>query len=66
MLTNKLKIGLFGIGLDAYWKQFEGLKERLEGYLSIVEKKLAAVHPEIVNLRKIVRLMNWKELQKHL
>lgn len=50
MQTNKLKIGLFGIGLDAYWKQFEGLKERLEGYLSIVEKKLAAVHPEIVNL----------------
>ena len=35
-----LKIGLFGIGLDAYWEQFEGLKERLEGYLSIVENKL--------------------------
>jgi L-arabinose isomerase len=38
--NNNLKIGLFGIGLDAYWAQFEGLKERLEGYLSIVENKL--------------------------
>jgi L-arabinose isomerase len=50
MHTHKLKIGLFGIGLDAYWEQFDGLKERLEGYLSIVKKKLADVHPEIINL----------------
>jgi len=50
MLPNKLKIGLFGIGLDAYWEQFEGLKQRLEGYLSIVEQKLTRVHPEIINL----------------
>ena len=27
-----VKIGLFGIGLDTYWPQFHGLKERLEGY----------------------------------
>ena len=27
---NPLKIGLFGIGLDAYWPQFAGLKDRLE------------------------------------
>ncbi len=44
-----LKIGLFGIGLEAYWEQFTGLKSRLEGYLSIVEHKLAAVHPEVIN-----------------
>jgi L-arabinose isomerase len=50
MQSNKLKIGLFGIGLDTYWEQFEGLKERLEGYLSVVEQKLAAVHPEIISL----------------
>lgn len=43
------RIGLFGIGLDTYWDQFDGLKNRLEGYLSIVEAKLAAVHPNIVN-----------------
>ena len=45
-----LKIGLFGIGLDTYWEQFEGLKQRLEGYLATVEHKLGALHPEIVNL----------------
>ena len=44
------KIGLFGIGLDAYWPQFAGLKERLEGYLGIVETKLARPGVEIVNL----------------
>jgi len=48
-----LKIGLFGIGLDAYWEQFAGLKERLEGYLNIVNKKLSEIHPGIINLGMI-------------
>jgi L-arabinose isomerase len=30
--TEKLNVGLFGIGLDTYWPQFDGLKERLESY----------------------------------
>ena len=47
---NNLKIGLFGIGLDAYWDQCPGLQERLEGYLGIVEQKLAAIHPQVLNL----------------
>jgi L-arabinose isomerase len=49
MTGSMLKIGLFGIGLDAYWEQFAGLKERLEGYLRTVEEKLSAIHPHIVN-----------------
>ncbi|MBL0740971.1 arabinose isomerase [Chryseolinea lacunae] len=49
MTSPNLKIGLFAIGLDTYWPQFSGLKERLEGYLTIVETKLTAVHPHIVN-----------------
>jgi L-arabinose isomerase len=44
-----MKIGLFGIGLDTYWPQFAGLKERLEGYLKEVENKLTAINPQIVN-----------------
>jgi L-arabinose isomerase len=44
-----MKIGLFGIGLDTYWPQFPGLKERLEGYLSTVEQKLSQIHPVIFN-----------------
>jgi L-arabinose isomerase len=51
-MKNKfnLKIGLFGIGLDAYWPQFKGLKERLEKYLEEVSKKLAGFDAEIINL----------------
>jgi L-arabinose isomerase len=44
-----LRLGLFGIGLDAYWPQFAGLKERLEGYLARVAAKLARPGVEIVN-----------------
>jgi L-arabinose isomerase len=48
-MDTSCKIGLFGIGLDTYWPQFEGLKERLEGYLSQVQKKLETMHPQVVN-----------------
>ncbi|HMI61487.1 MAG TPA: hypothetical protein VK518_11270, partial [Puia sp.] len=44
-----LKIGLFGIGLDTYWEQFEGLKPRLEGYLREIEGLLTSIHPFVVN-----------------
>jgi len=47
---NKLNVGLFGIGLDTYWSQFDGLKERLEGYLTEVHQKLASHDANIVNL----------------
>ena len=44
-----LRVGLFGIGLDAYWPQFDGLKERLEGYLSVVAKKLKRPGVEVLS-----------------
>ncbi len=47
--NTALKIGLFGIGLDTYWPQFEGLKQRLEGYLAIVEERLSSIHPNVLN-----------------
>lgn len=28
---STVRVGLFGIGLDTYWEQFNGLKERLLG-----------------------------------
>ncbi|RYG05935.1 MAG: arabinose isomerase [Chitinophagaceae bacterium] len=46
----RLRIGLFGIGLETYWKQFDGLKERLEGYIKEVEKLISNKEAEIVNL----------------
>ncbi|WP_229216566.1 arabinose isomerase [Dyadobacter sp. 3J3] len=48
-MSTTLKVGLFGIGLEAYWSQFEGLKHRLEGYLQIVEQKISQYDVTIVN-----------------
>jgi L-arabinose isomerase len=42
-----LRLGLFGIGLDAYWPQFAGLKERLEAYVARVAAKLAQPGVEV-------------------
>jgi L-arabinose isomerase len=49
-MKRNLKVGLFGIGLDAYWPQFKGLKPRLEGYVRTVQKKLERPGVEVVNL----------------
>jgi L-arabinose isomerase len=38
--TQKVRVGLFGIGLDTYWNQFPGLRERLEGYLEKIRTHL--------------------------
>lgn len=46
---SPLKTGLFGIGLDTYWPQFEGLKERLEGYLKTVERRISSICPDVIN-----------------
>jgi len=46
---SRLRIGLFSIGLDAYWPQFMGLKQRLEGYTSEVADKLRAGGAELIN-----------------
>ncbi|MEO8415215.1 MAG: arabinose isomerase [Ginsengibacter sp.] len=48
-MTSSLKIGLFGIGLEAYWEQFDGLKNRLSGYLAVVENRLTDFGADIVN-----------------
>ena len=49
-MSPPLRIGLFGIGLEAYWPQFPGLKARLQGYLDRVGAKLARPGVEIVNI----------------
>lgn len=37
---QKPVIGVFGVGLAAYWPQFLGLRERLEGYQRRVEQRI--------------------------
>jgi L-arabinose isomerase len=48
--TSNLKIGLFAIGLESYWGQFEGLKERLTGYSKEVARKLARPGVDVVDV----------------
>ncbi|GIZ09502.1 L-fucose/L-arabinose isomerase family protein [Flavobacterium sp. UMI-01] len=45
-----IKVGLFGIGLDTYWPQFEGLLERLEGYQNQIANKMETFGAEVVNV----------------
>ncbi len=49
MNNYPFRIGIFGIGLDTYWPQFEGLKSRLEGYLNEVQKKMAGFGAEVIS-----------------
>jgi L-arabinose isomerase len=43
------RVGIFGIGLEAYWPQFEGLKERCEGYQRRVEERVAALGAQVTS-----------------
>ncbi len=47
--ARTLRVGLFGIGLAAYWSQFEGIEARLKSYVARVAERLAAPGREIVN-----------------
>ena len=43
------KIGLFGIGLDTYWDQFDGLLDRLKGYQEQIAGKMEEFGAEVVD-----------------
>lgn len=45
-----VKIGLVGVGLDTYWHQFEGLKQRLEGYQNEICLKMKSMDVNVVNV----------------
>ena len=39
---NRVRIGLYSVGLQSYWDQFSGLKERLTGYNRFIANQLSA------------------------
>ncbi len=49
MPARKLRAGLCGIGLDAYWPQFAGLREQLENNLNQVESHLRSFGAEVAS-----------------
>lgn len=46
---KQLRVGLIGLGLAAYWEQFEGLEQRLLGYIAEVEQKVASPNRVVLN-----------------
>ena len=48
--TEQLRVGLCGIGLEAYWGQFAGLKTKLEGYVDEVAGRIRRPGVSVVNL----------------
>jgi L-arabinose isomerase len=48
--NDDLRVGLFGIGLDTYWPQFEGLREGLVAYTEVVAQRLNRPGVKVVNL----------------
>ncbi|MFT3983315.1 MAG: L-fucose/L-arabinose isomerase family protein [Lachnospiraceae bacterium] len=45
--TRKAKIGIYTMGLQQYWSQFEGLKERLYGYGSFIAGRIEQMGAEV-------------------
>ena len=49
-ITTPARVGVFGIGLAAYWPQFPGLKPRLEAYQASVEDRVSAMGAEVISV----------------
>jgi L-arabinose isomerase len=47
---REIRIGLVGLGLEAYWSQFQGLEARLLGYLKEVERLISSENRKIIYL----------------
>ncbi|HWV87442.1 MAG TPA: L-fucose/L-arabinose isomerase family protein [Capillimicrobium sp.] len=45
----RARVGVFGIGLQAYWPQFDGLQERCRGYQARVEQHVRDLGAEVVS-----------------
>ena len=49
MTEPRATVGVFGIGLDTYWPQFPGLRERIEGYQRRVEERVGELGGDVVS-----------------
>ena len=44
-----MKAGIFSIGLDTYWPQFDGLLDNLNGYHTEIHDRIASMGIELVD-----------------
>ena len=49
MIDQKVKTGLFGVGLNTYWPQFEGLYDRLTGYQNEIATRMKLLGADVVD-----------------
>jgi L-arabinose isomerase len=47
--NNSLSVGLFSIGLDTYWEQFDGLYDKLLGYHTHIKNRLLKQSADVVD-----------------
>jgi len=50
MKSYPLKVGLFSIGLDSYWPQFPGLREKLIAFTDQIARELDRFGAQVINL----------------
>ena len=55
-MSDSVRVGLCGVGLEAYWRQFAGLKARLEGYLQRVSGMVASHGTQVISLGMVDNL----------
>ena len=49
-IDKGFKVGLFSVGLNTYWDQYDGLRQRLESNNAIIHGQLNAVGADVVNI----------------
>ncbi len=48
-MDAKINVGLFGIGLDTYWPQFDGLLDRLSGYQEQIKNRISEFDVQVAD-----------------
>ena len=66
------RVGLYGIGLDTYWDQFDGLLDKLTSYQELIAKRIGEFGVEVVNAglvdnpvkaRKVASLLECQQVE---
>lgn len=60
------KVGLFGIGLDTYWPQFEGLLDNLKTYQEQIKSRIAGYGVEVADAGMVDSPMKAREAADYL
>lgn len=60
------KVGLFGIGLETYWAQFDGLLDHLKIYQGEIRDRIASFGVDVVDAGMVDNLVKAGEAAEYL